>query len=240
MRMLTVPRPGVSVLRWLFGIALVSWRYLWQITPLHRTERRGDPRDDAPPPLPVAQLDDQVQLADDGVGTFFHRRFHVEITQTAMSAEQLVRRIMCDFQRYVPSEVVTVRESADSNAPLQVGDEFVIEMPGPWNGPVRVVSTTSTCLRLATLRGHLEAGQVQFSAHDERAGLSFAIDAWARPSTTQVRWLYGVLRLAKEVQLNMWVRFCKAMAADAGGHLQDGVWIRTLGLPAGTRVQAVR
>ncbi len=235
----TRPRPSVVFERWLFGIALVSWRYLWQITPLHRSERRGDPAADVPPTLPRAQVDGQVQLADEGVGPFFHRRFQVQITNTDVSAEQLMRDVVCDFQRFVPSEVVTVRGRAESSAPLQVGDEFVVEMPGPWNGPVRVVSVTPTCLRLATLRGHLEAGQVQFGACSQSTGLNFAIDAWARPSTTLVRWLYCVLRLAKEVQLNMWVRFCKAMAASAGGHLRDGVWIRTLELPARTPVQTV-
>ena len=39
--------------------------------------------------------------------------------------------------------------------------------------------------------------------------------------------LYTSLRLAKEVQLNMWVRFCLAAARTAGGRHADGVDIRT-------------
>src|ERR1700684_1122225 len=35
------------VLRWPIGIALVSWRYMWRTTPLHRSEDQGD-RSDMP------------------------------------------------------------------------------------------------------------------------------------------------------------------------------------------------
>ena len=30
-----------TVLRWPLGIALVSWRYMWRTTPLHRSEQAG-------------------------------------------------------------------------------------------------------------------------------------------------------------------------------------------------------
>ena len=47
---------------------------------------------------------------------------------------------------------------------MEVGDEYVVRMPGPWDGPVRVVEVTPTSFRLATLDGHLEAGQIEFRA----------------------------------------------------------------------------
>jgi hypothetical protein len=56
---------------------------------------------------------------------------------------------------------------------LAVGDEFVVRMPGPWDGPARVVSRTPTSFRLATLDGHLEAGQIEFRvSRDELLALS--------------------------------------------------------------------
>lgn len=231
--MTTSPNPRSSVIaaQWTVGLVLVSWRYLWQITPLHRVERHGDPSTDAPPAIPVDQADDRVQLAEDGVGPFFHRLFRVEIVGAAVSASELMHDIVSDFGRFVPGEVITVRRTSGVDTALRLGDEFVIQMPGPWNGPVRVVAVTESVLRLATLRGHLEAGQVQFEACHEGTDLVFEIHAWARPSTSLVRWLYCVLRLAKEIQLNMWVRFCRAAAAQAGGGLNNGVWIQTHELP---------
>jgi hypothetical protein len=39
--------------------------------------------------------------------------------------------------------------------------------------------------------------------------------------------LYTYLRLAKEIQLNMWVRFCLATAGIARGRVRGGVTIHT-------------
>jgi hypothetical protein len=38
------------VLRWPVGIALVSWRYMWRTTPLHRSEEVGSSADLPGPP----------------------------------------------------------------------------------------------------------------------------------------------------------------------------------------------
>jgi hypothetical protein len=42
---LEVPHWTATLFRWSLGLALVSWRYLWQTTPLHRREEVGDVRD---------------------------------------------------------------------------------------------------------------------------------------------------------------------------------------------------
>lgn len=222
------PPLSTIVTRWLFGTALVSWRYLWQITPLHRVEQRGRPGADAPPPLPEDLCDDRVQRAEHGVGSLFHRRFSVRIAGARRTANDVISDVAEHFGRFVPREVVNVRtSSSNGSANLGPGDEFVVQMPGPWDGPVRVVHLDRTRLRLATLRGHLEAGQVQFHAEPDGADIVFTVEAWARPSTRVVRLLYAHLRLAKEIQLNMWVRFCRAAATRAGGRMVDGVHIRT-------------
>ena len=222
----TYPRLSTVVARWLFGTALVSWRYLWQITPLHRIEREGRPGADAPPRLSEECFDEALQLAEHGVGPLFHRRFRVRIGGARNTASELIGEVADDFARFVPREVVGVRTS-NGESGLRTGDEFVVQMPGPWDGPVRVVHRDPTCLRLATLRGHLEAGQVQFHAEPDGEQLVFTIEAWARPSTRAVHLLYSHLRLAKEIQLNMWVRFCRAAAKRTGGRPIDGVHIRT-------------
>lgn len=230
-------RSGTLVARWLLGTALVSWRYLWQITPLHRSERLGRVPDDMPPPLPAELNDDRLQTADEGVGSFYHRRFRVDILDAVLEPGALMRRVAGEFQRFVPSEVIGVRIGEQVSGPLKAGDELVVEMPGPWDGPVRVVHSADTCLRLATLRGHLEAGQVEFHAARDGDVLTFEVQAWARPSTRLVRWLYSSVRLAKEAQLNMWVRCCRAAAREAGGHPRDGILIETRQLPADVRTQ---
>ncbi|WP_197319884.1 DUF1990 family protein [Saccharomonospora sp. NB11] len=224
-----VRQAAAVVTRWLWGTLLVTWRYLWETTPLYRYECRGDERDSAPP-VPEHAVDDRAQLAVHGYGPFFHRRFEVRIADADLDAEQLVDRVVRDFRRFVPREVVGVRADGVNGRGLEVGDELLVEMPGPWNGPVRVVHRDATSLRLLTLRGHLEAGQVQFRAAEDGDLLVFAIELWARPANRLVHLLYSRLRLAKEVQLNMWVRFCLAVVAVSNGRLLDGVHIETRSL----------
>ena len=82
-------------------------------------------------------------------------------------------------------------------------------------------------MRLATLTGHLEAGEIEFRARPRGSRLRFEIEAWARPSTRIIYLLYSRLQLAKEIQLNMWVRFCQSAADLTGGRARGGVTIRT-------------
>ena len=57
--------------------------------------------------------------------------------------------------------------------------------------------------------------------------MRFEIETWARPATAAVRLLYTDLRVAKEMQLYMWVRSCEAAAGIAGGRVHDGVNVLT-------------
>ena len=234
------PRVLAVLARWLLGTALVTWRYLWETTPLYRGgECRGDEQD-RPPPLPPERVDGRVQRAEDGCGPLFHRLFRVHIAEAEIDAGRLIELICRDFKRFTPSEVVAIRAGELRAQGLDVADELLVEMPGPWNGPVRVVHRDAESLHLATLRGHMEAGQVQFRARSDDDLLVFEIELWARSSSRLVHLLYAHLRLAKEAQLNMWVRFCLSAVTASGGRLRDGVHISTRwleDLSAGERVR---
>jgi Domain of unknown function (DUF1990) len=205
---------------------LVSWRYMWAIVPLHRTAEAGDATD-LPPPLHEQLVDDRSQPPESGFGPLFHRLFAVEIEGASLTASELIDRIAADLNRAIPSEVTVVERISGASGDLAVGDEIVVRIPGPWDGPVRVVDRTPTSFRLATLNDHLEAGQIEFRALPEDSRLRFEIEAWARPSNRVIHLLYSRLQLAKEIQLNMWVRFCQSAAELAGGRPRCGVTIRT-------------
>jgi hypothetical protein len=104
-------------------------------------------------------------------------------------------------------------------------------MPGPWDGPVRVVRRDEASFRLGTLAGHLEAGEIEFRAKPDGDALHFEIESWARAGDRLSALLYNKLRLAKEIQLNMWSHFCLRTARLAGGRPQGGITIRTRWVP---------
>jgi hypothetical protein len=218
-----LPRWVTILFQWSLGMALVSWRYLWQIMPLHRTVQVGNV-DDLPPPLPEHCIDERSQPLERGAGPLFHRVFSVRIDGATMTAQELISALAADLNQAVPSEVTSVDKDSDD---LAVCDEMVVRMPGPWDGPVRVVERTDTSFRLATLVNHMEAGQIEFRARPRGTSLQFEIEAWARPGSPIVNLLYTHLRLAKEIQLNMWVRFCQGAAEVAGGRVRGGVTINT-------------
>jgi hypothetical protein len=215
-----------TVLRWPLGIALVSWRYLWRTTPLHRSEAEGSGAD-----LPDLRDEDvelnagQQGLAA-GVGPLLHRYYAVRIVHSQMSPATLMEVVAANLNRASP-EVAVFRKTRGTDGELRAGDEFVVRMPGPWDGPVRVIRRDATSFRLATLHGHLEAGQIEFRAASDGHALRFEIESWARAGDRLSHLLYNRLRLAKEIQLNMWTHFCVRAAALAGGRPEGGVTIRT-------------
>lgn len=219
------------VSRWAIGMLLVSWRYLWQVMPLHRTERQV-PAADLPRGLPHDLDVERLQPLGTGRGPLYHRTFRVRIVEARLGANDLMALVLEDPGRLMPREVVRIRAPRRSRRQLVRNDDFVVDMPGPWNGPVRVVDAEQRRLHLVTLRGHLEAGEIEFRAHDDGPAVVFEIEAWAQPAGRLVQLLYGRLRLAKEIQLNMWLRSCRGAARLAGGRPDDGVRIETLVAPA--------
>jgi hypothetical protein len=214
------------VARWPLGIALVSWRYLWRIVPVHRADHEGDGAD-LPDPVAAEHHDDRLLPVEDGVGPMLHRRYRVLVDGGSACARELIAAFGGEPNRGAPADVAVFLKTRGGDA-LRVGDEFVVRMPGPWDGPVRVIAATPTSVRLATLRGHLEAGQIEFRARDLDDGtVEFEIESWARAADRLSHVLYNHLRLAKEIQLNLWLETCLRIAALGGGHPRDGVHVDT-------------
>src|SRR5215210_3911747 len=217
--------------RWPLGVVLTSWRYMWRTTPMRRQEVTGSADDDGPPPLPPGVATDELQRVEDGTGPLFHRTYRVRIREAdeaALSPEELVARIAVDPDRVAPREFATFNKVSGEDGSLRIGDEYVVRMPGPWDGPVRVVEVTPSSFRLATLRGHLEAGQIEFSTAARDEHVVFTIESWARSGDRLSSLLYERLRMAKEIQLHIWTSFLERVARLAGGRLTGGVEIRTL------------
>jgi Domain of unknown function (DUF1990) len=190
---------------------------MWRTTPVHRNERRGQPDDDSPPPeLPTDVEGEEIQTIDAGAGPLFHRLYRTKIANAKCSPEELMGKIGSDPNLVAPTEFARFFKVSGEETRLRPGDEFTVRMPGPWDGPVRVVDVTPASFRLATLEGHLEAGQIEFRAYEEDQ-LVFEIESWARSGDRLSSLLFDRLRIAKEVQLHMWMSVLEAATKLAGG-----------------------
>lgn len=191
---------------------------------MHRREELGSTHD-RPPPLPAGLAPHELQLSDEGVGPLYHRLYQVRIREARVSPESLIAQLGEDPNRASPTELARFLKVSGADGALTAGDELVVRMPGPWDGPVRVAEATPTSFRLVTLAGHLEAGQIEFRAWNCDGQLRFAIESWARSGDRLSNLLYHHLRMAKEVQLHMWTSFLERVAKLAGGRITGGIEI---------------
>jgi hypothetical protein len=224
----TLPRRLATALRWPPGMLLTSWAYIWRITVLHRRERPGTMAEDGPPPWPPGTDLTGVQEPGDGAGALLHRRYVSVVRDSELDAAGLMARVQADPNDVAPGALARFHKVAGEEGAMAVGDEFLIRMPGPWDGPVRCVRVDERSFRFATLDGHLEAGQIEWGAADAGPGrVEFRIESWAAPGDRVSNALHHHLRMAKEVQLHMWTSVHERVARRCGGRLDGGIDIDT-------------
>jgi hypothetical protein len=194
---------------------------------MYRDELEGDLEHDLPPPLPGDADCEGIQHVEAGVGPLFHRRYRARIRGSELSPAELVREMTASLDRVSPSEFAHFEKEGEEDGTLGVGDEYVVRMAGPWDGPVRVIRRDRDSFRLVTLPGHLEAGQIEFRGREEDGGIVFEIESWARSKDRLTDLLYDHLRMSKEVQLHMWVSTLERIVDLSGGRLVEGLEIRT-------------
>ncbi len=199
---------------------------MWRTTPLHRRELAGWLPEDAPPALPPNLASEEIQQPEDGVGPLVHRLYRTRIRGPQVSPEQLMETVAANLDCIAPTELASF-QPVDGEGKLAIGDEYIVRIPGPWDGPVVVTDVTPTSFRLATLDGHLEAGQIEFRAFAGHRGLDFVIESWARSGDRLSDLMYTRLRMAKEVQLHMWTRVLERVVALTGGRMSGGIVITT-------------
>src|SRR5829696_5972326 len=217
----------LTTARWPAGVLLTAWDYTWRVTPMHRREQPGTLGEDAPPPLPAGVDLRDVQRPQDGAGPLLRRRYRARIRGGELSPDALIARVGADPNEVAPGGLARFIRTRGEDGPMTVGDEWLVRMPGAWNGPVRVVEVTPRSFRFATLDGHLEAGQIEWRATADGDDVLFGIESWARSGDRLSDVMHNRLRMAKEVQLHMWTSVIERVARLAGGHLPAGIDIDT-------------
>jgi hypothetical protein len=173
----------------------------------------------------VARKD--IQLPEDGSGPLFHRTYTGLFRDADRPATELIERLAADPNRVAPLALARFTKTRGDKWRLEVGDEFRVRMPGPWDGPVRAIEVTPSSFRFATLARHLEAGQIEWRAFERDGLVGFQVVSWARSGDRLSAVMHDRLRMAKEVQLHMWTSVVERVARECGGTLTGGVGIET-------------
>lgn len=159
------------------------------------------------------------------------RTYEVRILDADLSPEQLMQRLIARPGDLNDDRIAGFVLEDEPATELTVGDELVVELPGPWNGPLRVTDTAATHLLLQTLDGHMEAGQIRFDVTDRDAGdrhdYTFRIRSWARGGDPAFTLLHLGLRVAKELQTAMWVAMCEGAVRVSRGHRDGSIRVTT-------------
>ena len=209
------------------GMVLTTIRYARHRSRVdHEVVDHDGPSGAPDPDRPFPGEERTVLRRSAGWGPLYRRTYSVEVEDARTGPEELVTRLLVDPNRASPTEVSLFRSrSGTDRGP---GAEFAVHMPGPWEAPVRVVERTPTSFRFATLRGHMEAGEIEFRAAWVDGGrLLFEIESWARSGDRLYDWVYDKLPLTREMQLHMWVHVCEQAAAMTGGTPTGHVRVRT-------------
>ncbi len=202
---------------WGAGLALALWRHASSQMRIERHSAVMAGRDPGITDRPVPGDPADVQSRADGAGPSFRRRYAIRVRNPRLAPEAVIDAIARDPNAAAPFEVARFVKTAGRLGEMREGDEYLVWMPGPWNGPVRVADRSPASFRLGTLNGHMEAGEIEFRARMDGDDLVFEIESAARSGDRTFGLVYGPLRLAREAQLYMWAQFCRGVAVTAGG-----------------------
>jgi Domain of unknown function (DUF1990) len=168
-----------------------------------------------------------LQRPEDAPGPLNQRSYRVRIADATVDAVGLIDRFRRDPNQFSPTSYATfVPDPAPAG--LEEGDTLEVKLPGPWNGPVRVRRITPTSVRLETLQGHMEAGLIEFAARSLHGGVEFSIHSLARSGDRPFDALYTRLRVAKQVQSQMWAQVLEAAVRESGGRQQGRLQLDTV------------
>jgi hypothetical protein len=221
--------PPERAIGWLIGVPFASWRYMTRTIEIRREDSscswpiEGFPGDECEHPGDR----DGVQRPSAGHGAAFRRRYTVRVERPVLNAKELMSVVLNDPNVACPLEIARFERALSASQALEVGEEMRVRLPGPWNGPVRVVHVSDSSFRLSTLRGHMESGEIEFRASDHDGSLLFEIESWVRSSSATFDFLYDRLGIARELQLDMWAFFLERVAQVSGGTAAQGIDVHT-------------
>ena len=169
----------------------------------------------------------RLQPRDGGVGPIVMRTYEVDVVRPVLDATTLMTDLRTDPNHFNSDLVAGFVIGDRPVRNVGVGDELVVELPGPWNGPCTVEALDDQTMLLATLDGHMEAGHIRFRTEPSADGFTFQIRSWARAGDGGFAALHLVVPIAKTLQTAMWSAMCDRVVAVSGGERDGPIRVTT-------------
>jgi hypothetical protein len=206
---------------WLVGAPLAIFRFLRRRIPIEELDPAGESA-----PLTAEDPDPDHRQDEHGVGPVVHQLYAVAIRAPKLAPEQLLAIIAADPNVIAPSEVLRFEKGRGEAAGLREGEELLIRMAGPWNGPVRVTRRWQLGFRLAATRGHAQLGQLELRVRGVDGDLAVEIQTRERAAGLAVYLLQRV-GLIRRMQAHTWAEMLENAARLAGGLPPERITVRS-------------
>jgi hypothetical protein len=212
-------------LGWIAGAPLAIFRFLRRRTPV-------DERDSG-----AALLSESSEAAhrvgDQGVGPEIHRLYSAIARDPALSAERVLSVIAVDPNAIAPWEVLRFKRPHGRTDGLREGDELLVRMAGPWNGPVKVNRRWDQGFRLVSTRGNPQIGEVELRMRDEDGGIAMEIQTRERAAGFAFHIMQRI-GLIRRMETYAWSEMLENAAQLAGGRPPERITIRSRSPVAGS------
>lgn len=180
----------------------------------------------------------KIQYLRSGKGPLYHRKYFVEFDYPSVDPLGLIKKAMQDPNHFTNKALGVFEKTTGEMYFLKPGDEFIVHISGPWDGPVKVKKIHEEGFTLITLEGNMEAGEINFRVEETRPShWRFTIESFARSKDPLVDLVYDKIPIAKIAQTKMWKDYCLNFANYAKPQgpqkveviterLKDGEWKR--------------
>lgn len=207
---------------WLVGAPLAIFRFARRKMPVEEVGAESVNLS----PLPVEEPDPEHREAVLGIGPALHRIYAATVCEPKLDAERLLAIIAADPNVIAPTEVLRFEKKSGEPGRLREGDELLIRMAGPWNGPVKVTARSRRHIRLAATRGHAQLGQFELRARDDPGGIALEVQTRERAAGPGFRLLQRT-GLIRRMQSYTWAHMLENGARLAGGRPPDRITVRS-------------
>lgn len=211
--------PGaMRKLGWIVGAPLAIFRFLRRRTPLEEL--------DSSDVLLIDSSEAAHGAEEQGVGPEIHRLYSAVARNPVLSAERVLAVIAVDPNVIAPWEVLRFEKTYGHAGGLREGDELLVRMAGPWNGPVKVSRRRDEGLRLVSVRGHPQVGEVELRMRDEDGGLAMEIRTRERAAGFAFHVMQRI-GLIRRMETYAWGEMLENAAQLAGGRPPERITVRS-------------